>query len=50
MKSLREFVRGYRGQEILDTCNGLDCTLREVIDCIKGAYTKYIHEFSIFSK
>ena len=45
MKSFKRFIKDYRGQEILDTCNGLDCSLREVINCIKNAYKQYVKEF-----
>ena len=44
MKSLTQFIRAYRGQEIIDACNDIDCSLREVIDCIKNAYKSYRKE------
>jgi len=46
MKKFKQFVRDYRGQEILDTCNGLKCTLKETIQCIKNAYKNYVKEWN----
>jgi len=46
MKSFKNFIRGYRGTEILNVCNGISCSLRDVIEQFKESYENYKKEYS----
>ena len=45
MKSFKWFVRSPRGTNILSICNGLSCSLRDVIDQLKDSYQQYKKEY-----
>jgi len=46
LKNISQFIRAYRGQEIIDACSEIDCSLKEIIECIKSAYNSYRKENS----